>query len=118
MYRERDGVISPTWLAYALSFSLFALLLAIGYLTIFIIWREALLSVLAAVMQGRHWSISRLLYMLSIVSLAVGGFVFLMAAEPYLRTGVERRDLRRRFMKLFIPLAALAVIGMAVRLVM
>jgi hypothetical protein len=43
------------------------------------------------------------------------GFVFLMAAEPYLRGGVEHKDLRRRFMRLFIPLAALTVIGLIVR---
>lgn len=115
MYRERDGILAPTWRAYAVSLGLFLVLLFVGYLAIFVVWREALLSVLAVVLQGRHWSISRLLYMLGVVAFTVGGFVFLMAAEPYLRGGVESHDLRRRFLHLFIPLAAITLIGMVVR---
>lgn len=115
MYRERDGILSPTWRAYALSLGLFLILLFVGYLAIFIVWREALLAMLAAVLQGRHWSISRLLYMLGIVVFAFVGFIFLMASEPYLRGGVEHHDLRRRFLRLFIPLVAILLIGMLVR---
>lgn len=115
MYRERDGILSPTWRAYALSLGLFLVLLFVGYLAIFVIWREALLAMLAVVLQGRHWSISRLFYMLGIVVFAVVGFVFLLASEPYLRGGVERHDLRRRFLRLLLPLVAITLIGMLVR---
>lgn len=115
MYRDRNGVQSPTWRAYALSLGLFLLLLFIGYLAIFVVWREALLSILAVALQGRHWSISRLMYMLGIIVFAVLGFIFLMASEPYLRAGVEHHDLRRRFLRLFIPLAVITLIGVLVR---
>lgn len=115
MYREREGILSPTWRAYALSLGLFLVLLVVGYVAIFIVWREALLDMLAVVLQGRHWSISRLLYMLGVVGLTIVGFIYLMAAEPYLRVGVERHDLRRRFLRLFIPLAVITIIGLIVR---
>jgi hypothetical protein len=118
MYRERDGILSPTWRAYALSLGLFLVLLFVGYLAIFIVWREALLAMLAVVLQGRHWSISRLFYMLGIVAIAIAGFIYLMAAEPYLRGGVERHDLRRRFLRLFLPLVAITLIGMLVRAIL
>ena len=118
MYREREGVQFPTWRAYALSFGLFIVLLVIGYLAVFVVWREALLAMLSVVLQGRHWSVSRLLYMLGIVALSVSAFIFLMAAEPYLRVGVERHDLRRRFLRLFVPLVLLMIIGMVVRQVL
>lgn len=115
MYSEHDGIQAPTWRAYALSLGLFLVLLLVGYLAIFVVWREALLSILSMVLQGRHWSISRLLYMLSVAFLAVVGFIFLLASEPYLRGGVERHELRRRFLQLFIPLAAITIIGLIVR---
>jgi hypothetical protein len=118
MYRERDGVLSPTWRAYALSLALYVVLLVVGYMAIFIVWREALLSILSVVTEGSHWTIARLSYMLGIVAISVLGFVFLMAAEPYLRRGVERHDLRRRFLRLFVPLAAVILIGILLRTIL
>ena len=110
--------MTPTWRAYALSFGLFIVLLVLAYLAIFVIWRSTLLSMYVVVMEGRHWSVTRLLYLLSIVALTICGFIFVMAAEPYLRGGVERRDLARRFLRLFVPLLVLTILGLVVRLVL
>ena len=50
----------------------------------------------------------------TITLLGLGLFIFVMAAEPYLRNGIARRQLLRRFLRLAIPVAIAAVIGLLV----
>ena len=76
----------------------------------FIIWRWTILALLAAFM-GRS-SANRLIYMLGILFVGVSLFVLVMAAEPYLRTGVPRRQLLRRFVRLAAPLAIAGGLGL------
>lgn len=118
MYRERDGIVTPTWRAWLTCYGLFAFLLVLSYVVIFLIWREALLVIFAVLMSGSHWSVTRVLYLLGVLAFAFGGFVYVMVAEPYLRGGVECRQLKRRFKRLFIPLAVIALIGVVARVVL
>ena len=118
MYQERDGIVTPTWRAWLTCYTLYVLLLVLSYVVIFLIWREALVVIFAVVMSDSHWTVSRLFYLLGVLAFAFGGFIYLMVAEPYLRGGVECRQLKRRFKRLFIPLAVIAVAGIVARVVL
>ena len=61
--------------------------------------------------MGRS-SANRLIYMLGILFVGVSLFVLFMAAESYLRTGVPRRQLLRRFVPLAAPLAIAGGLGL------
>jgi hypothetical protein len=82
---------------------------------VLLIWRNAILALLAAFM-GRSQA-NRLIYLASMALLGLGLFILVMAAGPYLRSGLERQQLMRRFRKLAIPLVvagALAVVVLTV----
>jgi hypothetical protein len=44
--------------------------------------------------------------------LGLGLFILVMAAEPYLRHGMERRQLLRRFGRLALPLVIAGALGL------
>jgi putative copper export protein len=46
--------------------------------------------------------------------LGLGAFILVMAAGPYLRNGMERRQLMRRFRKLAIPLVIAGALALLV----
>jgi hypothetical protein len=82
---------------------------------VLLIWRNAVLALLAAFM-GRNQA-NRLIYLASMALLGLALFILVMAAGPYLRSGLERQQLMRRFRKLAIPLViagALAVLVLTV----
>ncbi|MBA3943258.1 MAG: hypothetical protein H0X37_01695 [Herpetosiphonaceae bacterium] len=99
-------------LAYLVCYGLLLLLLALSIL-VFFVWRAAILAMIAAFM-GRSPANS-LVYLVPMTLLGIVLFLFIMAAETYLRTGVERRQLRRRFTRFVVPLIIALVVALLLR---
>jgi hypothetical protein len=101
----------PTPRGYLAYYALYILLFP-ATIGVLMLWRNAILVMLAAFL-GRSQA-NRLIYLASMLVLGLGGFVLVMAAGPYLRTGLQRRQLMRRFRKLIIPLAAAAAVALLI----
>jgi hypothetical protein len=101
---------TPTWQAYLACYVLYILLIVAGAATLFLILRPALLALITALL-GQSQA-NRLVYAGAITLLGLGLFIFVMAAEPYLRNGIARRQLLRRFLRLAIPIVIAAIIGL------
>ena len=97
-------------LDYLLCYALYALLIICGVVVVFVIWRNAIVAMIAAFM-GRSEA-NRIVYLGSMLLLGLGLFILVMAAEPYLRHGVERRQLLRRFGRLALPLLIAGGLGL------
>jgi hypothetical protein len=99
----------PTTLAYVACYALYAMLIALGIVDIVLIWRRTVLALLEAFM--RQNTANRLIYLASMALLGLAVFILIMAAEPYLRNGVRRHDLLRRFIRLAVPLVVVGAVG-------
>jgi len=102
----------PTLRGYLACYALYIVLIIPGTIAVLLLWRSAILVMLAAFL-GRSQA-NRLIYLTSMLLLGLGAFILVMAAGPYLRTGLRRRQLMRRFRKLAIPLAAAAALALLV----
>lgn len=102
----------PTLRGYLACYALYIGLIIPGTVAVFLIWRNAILALLAAFMSRSQ--ANQLIYLASMVLLGLGAFILVMAAGPYLHSGVERRQLMRRFRKLVIPLVIAGALAMLV----
>ena len=102
----------PTLRGYLACYALYIGLIIPGTVTVFLMWRNAILALLAAFMARSQ--ANRLIYLASMTLLGLGLFILVMAAGPYLRSGVERQQLLRRFRKLAIPLVIAGALGVLV----
>ena len=100
---------------YLLCYGLFTVVLALT-VVVFFIWRVALLE-LISVLNGRSYA-NRSLYMLGMIGIGIALFTVVMFAEPYLRFGVERRQLLHRFRRVALPLTIIAVVGVVIQFVL
>jgi hypothetical protein len=98
--------------SYLTLYALYIGLIIPGTIAVLLIWRNAILALLAAFM-GRSQA-NRLIYLASMALLGLGAFILVMAAEPYLRNGMQRRQLMRRFRKLAVPLVIVGALGVLV----
>ena len=101
----------PTLRSYLACYALYIALI-IGTIVVFLIWRNAILAMLEAFI-GRSQT-NRLIYLISMVLLGLGGFILVIAAEQYLRSGMAQQQLMRRFGKLAIPLVIAGVLALLV----
>ncbi|MDQ3855244.1 MAG: hypothetical protein M3281_02460 [Chloroflexota bacterium] len=101
-------------LQYVLCYVLWLVIIALGYVVIVIIWRQALQSVLLAFIDETDIDArlaSDAIFRFSFVLMGLGFFVMIMGGEPYLRRGVERRQLLPRFFRLATPLGIAGIVG-------
>ena len=102
----------PTWLEYLACYSLYILLIVGGAATLFLVLRPAVLALIVMLLgQSRA---NRIVYLAAITLLGLGLFILVMAAEPYLRRGLERQQLLPRFVRLAAPVVIAAVLGLLV----
>ncbi len=104
-----------TVLRYLACYTLFALLLALGYLVVFVLWPATIIAMLA--MLNWHRDTNDLVYLLSMLILGTGLFILVMAAEPYLRNGIRRRQLLKRFVRLAVPVGITGLLGLLLQIV-
>ena len=115
MFTTNTGVRSPTPLAYLACYSLYALLLA-GSVVTLLIWRVTILLMIATWIGVS--SVNGSIYAVSMIVIGLGLFMLVIAAEPYLRNGVKRGQLLRRFVRVALPVAATGLLGMLVGMLM
>ncbi|MDP9409759.1 MAG: hypothetical protein M3R38_18895 [Actinomycetota bacterium] len=113
MFAPSKPRYKPRTMDYAICYGLCSLLFVVGYITTFIVWRQALALGLTVAVEDQF--VRRFAYMAAMLLLAVALFIGIFAAEIYMRNGVRCRQIRRRFLRLAVPLAAVLVLGLAVR---
>lgn len=103
-------------LGYAGCYGFFALLFLLSVVD-FLWWRGTTLLLIGRLIENKLIDELAGPFYVALMMLLVGGslFVLVLFGEPYLRAGVARRETRRRFVRLAVPLAAAFVIGLAVR---
>ena len=101
----------PRVVDYVLCYALYLILLAVSYVE-FVIWlRTSSLLVGVAIDETERSPV----YGLAIVTIGMALFAVVMAAEPYLRGGIRRGQLWRRFARLALPLAVAIALGVAIQ---
>jgi hypothetical protein len=102
----------PTWLEYVACYALYIALIVGGAGVLFLVVRPAILALITSLMgQSRA---NRIVYLGAITLFGLGLFILIMAAEPYLRNGLARRQLTRRFIRIAAPVVISGVLGMLV----
>ncbi len=101
---------SPRLVDYLGCYALFGLLLVIGYFAVFVIWRGTIVLLLETFIGANR--INPSLYMLSMLFLGMALFVIVLGAEHYLRTGIPKRLVLNRFLRLAVPLVLFGVLGL------
>ena len=102
----------PIWLEYLACYALYILLIVGSAATLFLVLRPALLALIDALLGDSR--ANRIVYLGTITLLGLGLFILVMAAEPYLRKGVECQQLVPRFIRLAAPVVIAAVLGLLV----
>ena len=103
---------SPGPVNYVACYALYGLLVVLG-VTVLFIWPTTLVALIGAFIGLSE--ANALIYLLSNLLLGLSLFALVMAGEPYLRHGVQRRQLRRRFVRLAVPLGLLTVLGVGLQ---
>jgi len=96
---------------YLACYALWFVLIALSFL-VFSVLKTAALVVIGALDDNTIGIPAVYGAVLIVLGLCLFGVV--MAAEYYLRSGVEKRQLRRRFARLALPLVACIVLGVVV----
>ena len=99
-------------MSYLACYGLYVVVLALGA-AVFFIWPTTLVALIGAVLG--HSAFNRSIYLVGMLFLGMGLFVLVMAAEPYLRGGVARGQLLRRFVRLCVPLVVTGGLGLALQ---
>lgn len=108
MHRSR-----PKAADYLVCYALFVLLVALCYAA-FQVWRIALQLAMLALL-GQTYA-NQLLYAVGMLLIGIALFFEVLAAEPYLRRGVVRRQVLPRFVRLAVPVCLAVLLGLALRL--
>lgn len=96
-------------LRFLACYLLYTLLLALGIVAI-LIWRTTMITMLAVFNEGSPWN--HFLYLVSMLLLGTSVFILVMAAEPYLRNGIHRRQLLKRVTRLVVPVGIAGLVGL------
>lgn len=104
-----------TLLRYLGCYAAYFVLLALGYVVVFMIWRQTMITLLAVAGVTRAFDA---LYMLSMILLGGGLFILVLAAEPYLRAGIATCQLRRRITRMVVPLGIAGLLGILLQVVL
>ena len=104
--RAQRGPVSQ----YVLCYALFAALIALVVYVVFIIWRYAIDDLVHRFVE-KTWAYNAF-QNFGLLGLTIVGFVLVMAAEPYLRHGIARHEVLRRFGKLALPIVIAGAAGL------
>jgi len=105
-----ESVQGPVWLDAVLVYLLWAILIVIS-VAAFIPFRAALRELITLI-TGRSFA-DAFLYQAGNLIYGMSAFVFVMGAEPYLRSAADRRQTVRRFVRLVVPLAIFIIVTLA-----
>ena len=94
-------------LTYVLCYVLYALILALSY-GVFVIWSQTILLALGPIVDSQQLPA---LWGAGVLLIGISAYGLVLVAEPYLRDGVQKRQLRRRFLRIAVPLVVTIVTG-------
>jgi hypothetical protein len=95
---------------YLACYALFTTVLALTVFVVFGIWRNTLTLLVVRYVE-KSWAYNAY-QNFGLIALTILGFILVMTAEPYLRDGVARKQLMKRFGKLAILLVVAGVAGL------
>ena len=110
---SRGKIRDPRPLDWALCYSLYVALIVLAYLVLFVVWRRVIIALVGISLGARTQSSAAYLFPMFLMGL--GMFVLVMAAEPYLRGGVQRGEHVQRFGRMAVPLVVGGVAGLLVQ---
>ena len=105
------GRQSNVW-RYVAVYALYALLLILSYL-VFMVWQRTILLLVSTLLESDSAVVA--VHSIVVILIGLGLFVLVIAAEPYLRGGLRRRQVGSRFARLAVPLGATIVLGILLR---
>ena len=94
--------------AYVVCYVLYALILVMSY-GAFVIWSQTVLLGLGAFVDAPQAVPA--LWGGGVLILGIAAFLLVLVAEPYLRDGVQKRQLRRRFVRVAGPMVGIMLVG-------
>ncbi len=95
---------------YVACYALYLTLLPLSY-AVFVVWSQTILLALGVTVEEAQ---ARPFYLgVGLLAVVVALFLLVLGAEPYLRSGVARKQLRARFLRLAIPLVVAIIVGAA-----
>ncbi len=97
---------------YVLCYVLYLVAIGLAFLVAFVIWPPAIVALTVA-LTNSMW-VHRGVYPFSMVLLGMSWLGLVLTAEGYLRNGLPRQQLWRRFLQLAIPLVAIGGFGLVV----
>ncbi len=101
--------------AYLACYALYAVVLVLSY-GVFVVWSQTILLGLGVFED--NFDLTPALWAGGIVVVGFALYLLVLVAEPYLRNGVPKRQLRRRFLRMAVPLAAIIIVGIVAQEVM
>ena len=99
--------------SYGACYALYILLVALSAAVLFI-WPTTILALIGAFIGLS--TANELIYMLSNLLLGLSLFVVVIAGAPYLHSGIRRRQVRRRFVRVAVPLGGLVALGLLLQM--
>jgi choline-glycine betaine transporter len=96
--------------AYVICYALYAVLLVLSY-GVWVVWSQAVLLALGVFEDNPD--VSPALWGVGMLAVGIGLYLLVLVAEPYLRNGVPKRQLRARFTRIAGPLVVIIVAGIA-----
>ena len=96
------------WRRYAACYALYIVLLGLAY-GVFVVWQRTILLALGVLLD--QYEATPVLWAVGFLAIGFALFFLILGAEPYLRAGVPRKQLRRRFARIALPLVGTIVLG-------
>lgn len=104
---NKDFTSLPRYIA---CYALFFLFLALVYLSLFVVWGQTFYNMI--LLYSSRPEARTLWQFLRILVLGFSSFLIVMGGEPYLRNGMQRGLLLKRFLRLAIIFIVVAALGM------
>jgi hypothetical protein len=92
-----------------LGYAMYIVIAALALVDGLVIWRQTLLALIFGLLADSN--VARFTYMVSMLAVAIGLISGILLSEQYLRTGMERGNLLRRFLTIALGLVAFGVAG-------
>jgi hypothetical protein len=75
----------------------------------FVIWSQTILLGIGALVEGQQ--VVPALWGAGLLLIGISAYLLVLIAEPYMREGVPKGQVPRRFLRLAVPLVATIVVG-------
>jgi len=119
---ERRSILRPKDMSrrerlsrYLLAYLMLASIIVVGFVVLVIIWPQSVLNIIAMLFDVTDVDVryaGTFVYLIAGILLLIMLFVTIMVGEPYLRKGAEMGQLRRRYLRIIIPMVIFGLLGL------